>query len=171
MTLAPAPSGQSPLRFAAELLSIIVGDDSGSRLFWELVDPGHVEACELGFNEYDGAGTWLTYLSCGPEETTANLDRVQAIYDKVNAEGVTSVELETAKNKVLSRIVLRSERPMGRLSSLGGNWLYRKEYQSVEDDLEAVRRLTVHDLRDLLSVYPLALTTTVTIGPLTELSR
>jgi predicted Zn-dependent peptidase len=171
MALAPAPSAQSPLRFAAELLSIIVGDDSGSRLFWELVDPGLVEACELGFNEYDGAGTWLTYLSCGPEETANNLDRVQAIYDKVNAEGVTSVELETAKNKVLSRIVLRSERPMGRLSSLGGNWLYRKEYQSVEDDLEAVRRLTVHDLRDLLSVYPLAMTTIVTIGPLAELSR
>jgi len=171
MALAPAPSAQSPLRFAAELLSIIVGDDSGSRLFWELVDPGHVEACELGFNEYDGAGTWLTYLSCGPDETAKNLDRVRAIYDKVNAEGVTSVEMETAKNKVLSRIVLRSERPMGRLSSLGGNWLYRKEYQSVEDDLEVVRRLTVHDLRDLLSVYPLALTTTVTIGPLLELSR
>lgn len=171
MALAPAPSAQSPLRFAAELLSIIVGDDSGSRLFWELVDPGHVEACELGFNEYDGAGTWLTYLSCGPDETAENLDRVRAIYDKVNAEGVTSVELETAKNKVLSRIVLRSERPMGRLSSLGGNWLYRKEYQSVEDDLEAVRRLTVHDLRDLLSVYPLAHTTTVTIGPLAELPR
>ncbi|MDQ3332383.1 MAG: insulinase family protein, partial [Planctomycetota bacterium] len=139
--------------------------------FWELVDPGHVEACELGYNEYDGAGTWLTYLSCGPDETASNLERVQAIYDAVNREGVTSVELETAKNKVLSRIVLRSERPMGRLSSLGGNWLYRREYQSVEDDLETVRRLTVHDLRDLLSVYPLALTTIVTIGPLAALAR
>ncbi|HEX6986582.1 MAG TPA: pitrilysin family protein [Planctomycetaceae bacterium] len=169
MALAPAPPGQSHLRFAAELLSVVVGDDSGSRLFWELVDPGHVEACELGYNEYDGAGTWLTYLSCAPEDAAANLDRVRAIYDAVNREGVTTAELETAKNKVLSRIVLRSERPMGRLSSLGGNWIYRKEYRSVEDDLESVRRLTVHDLRDLLSVYPLALTTTVAIGPLEKL--
>ncbi|MGC1275102.1 MAG: pitrilysin family protein [Planctomycetaceae bacterium] len=169
MALAAAPPAQSAMRFAAELLTVIVGDDSGSRLFWELVDPGDVEACELGYNEYDGAGTWLTYLSGSPEDTAANLDRVRAIYDAVNREGVTAGELETAKNKVLSRIVLRSERPMGRLSSLGGNWLYRQEYRSVADDLDAVRRLTVHDLRDLLAAYPLALTTTVGIGPLDKL--
>lgn len=169
MSLAPAPPARNPLRFAAELLSVVVGDDSGSRLFWELVDPGHAEACELGYNEYDGAGTWLTYLSCAPEEVAPNLDRIRAIYDAVNREGITSTELETAKNKVLSRIVLRSERPMGRLSNLGGNWLYREEYRTIEDDLESVRRLTVHDLRDLLSVYPLALTTTVAIGPLEKL--
>lgn len=169
MALAPAPPAQSPFRFAAELLSVIVGDDSGSRLFWELVDPGHAEACELGFNEYDGAGTWLTYLSCQPEDAPENLDRVRAIYAAVNAEGVTTAELETAKNKVLSRIVLRSERPMGRLSSLGGNWLYRREYRTVEDDLADVRKLTVKDLRDLLAAYPLGLTTTVGIGPLDRL--
>ena len=169
MTLAAAPPAQSPLRFAADLLSVVVGDDSGSRLFWEVVDPGHAEACELGFIEYDGSGTWLTYLSCAPGETAPNLDRIRAIYETVNREGVSSSELETAKNKVLSRIVLRSERPMGRLSSLGGNWLYRQEYRSVEDDLAAVRRLTIHDLRDLLSVYPLGLTTKVTIGPLETL--
>lgn len=166
MALAPAPPAQSELRFAAELLSVIVGDDSGSRLFWDLVDPGHVEACELGYNEYDGAGTWLTYLSCQPEDVPANLGRVRAIYDAVNRDGVTATELETAKNKVLSRVVLRSERPMGRLSSLGGNWLYRREYRTVEDDLVAVRAVTLADLRDLLAAYPLALTTTVAIGPL-----
>lgn len=169
MALGPAPPSQSPHRFAAELTSVIVGDDSGSRLFWELVDPGHVEACELGYNEYDGAGTWLTYLSGDPQDTAANLDRIREIFETVNREGVTATELETAKNKVLSRIVLRSERPMGRLSSLGGNWIYRQEYRSVADDLDAVRRLTVHDLRDLLTAYPLGLTTIVGIGPLDAL--
>lgn len=169
MSLAPAPPAQSPHRFAAELLSVIVGDDSGSRLFWELVDPGHAEACELSYNEYDGAGIWLTYLSCRPEDVAANLDRVRAIYDAVNREGVTAAELETAKNKVLSRVVLRSERPMGRLSSLGGNWIYRREYRTVEDDLESIRRLNAEDLRGLLSQYSLALTTVVGIGPLASL--
>lgn len=170
MALAPAPPAQSPHRFAAELLSVIVGDDSGSRLFWELVDPGHAETCELGFNEYDGAGTWLTYLSCHPDEAAANLGRVRAIYDAVDEGGVTAAELETAKNKVLSRIVLRSERPMGRLSSLGGNWLYRREYRTVEDDLQAVRNVTVGDIQALLAAYPLGLTTVVGIGPLDKLA-
>ncbi len=55
-------------------------------------------------------------------------------------------ELEQAQNKVASRIVLRSERPMGRLSSLGSNWVYRGEYRSVQDDLDAFRKITADDV-------------------------
>ena len=49
MQMTPAPSAQNRLRFAAEILSVIVGDHSGSRLFWELVDPGLAEAADLDF--------------------------------------------------------------------------------------------------------------------------
>ncbi|MEX0700747.1 MAG: pitrilysin family protein [Planctomycetales bacterium] len=165
MQMAPAPAAADDRRFAAELLSVIVGDDSGSRLYWELVDPGHAESAELGYNEYDGAGTWLTYLGCDPEATAANLERIKSIYDAVNRDGATEVELEQAKNKLASRVVLRSERPMGRLSSLGSNWVYRREYRSVEDDLHTLRAITRDELRALLETYPLAQTTTVAIGP------
>lgn len=171
MTLSPAPPATSPLRFAAELISIIVGDDSGSRLFWELVDPGAAESCELGYNEYDGVGTWMTYLGCAPEQTETNRNQIQKVYDKVNESGITQAELATAQNKVASRIVLRSERPMGRLGSLGGNWLYREEYRAIEDDLAAVRGLTIANLQDCLSAYPLGMDTTVAIGPLTSLAN
>ncbi|HID24105.1 MAG TPA: hypothetical protein EYP14_17125 [Planctomycetaceae bacterium] len=78
-------------------------------------------------------------------------------------------ELNRAKNKVASRIVLRSERPMGRLSSLGGNWIYRGEYRSVDDDLQTVRSLTRDDIREVLEAYPLGWTTTAAVGPLERL--
>ena len=165
----PAPGNASPLRHAAELLSVIVGDDAGSRLFWELVDPGHCEACELGYTDFAGAGMFMTYLACDPDKTAENLVRVRNVFDGVNAAGVTAAELEQAKSKVASRIVLRSERPMGRLGSLGGNWQDRGEYKSVADDLADLRRLTVHDLRDLLTAFPLELRTVAAVGPLEEL--
>ncbi len=170
MQMSPAPAAHSDHRFAAEILSVIVGDDSGSRLFWNLVDPGHAEAAELGYNEYDGSGTYLTYLSCNPEATSENLKRIEDIYAEINQNGITEEELSQAKNKVASRIVLRSERPMGRLSSLGGNWVYRQEYRSVEDDLKTVQSLTTGDISKLLTVYPLGQLTTVTVGPLTSLN-
>lgn len=170
MQMAPAPAATDELRFAAELLSVIVGDDSGSRMYWEIVDPGHAEAAEIGYNEYDGSGTYLTYLSSSPDETGENLERISAIYDAVNREGVTEVELEQAKNKVASRIVLRSERPMGRLGSLGNNWVYRQEYRSVDDDLNTLQSISTADIRTLLEAYPLAQTTTVAIGPLESLN-
>lgn len=170
MQMTAAPDASNELRFAAELLAVIVGDESGSRLYWELVDPGHVEAAELGYNEYEGSGTYLTYVSCTPEQTAKTLEHIRGMYEAVNRDGVTEVELEQAKNKVASRIVLRSERPMGRLSSLGGNWVYRREYRSVEDDLLQVQSISTKDIRELLDVYPLGQTTTATVGPLESLN-
>ncbi len=170
MLAGDAPGAASPLRHAAELLSVIVGDDTGSRLFWELVDPGRCEACELSYTDFAGAGMYLTYLSCDPGRAAENVAAVRGVFDEVNARGVTAAELEQAKNKVASRIVLRSERPMGRLGSLGGNWQDRGEYRTVEEDLADLRRLTVHDLRDLLTTFPLEIATTVGVGPLETLA-
>ncbi len=85
------------------------------------------------------------------------------------AHGVTEDELIQAKNKVLARSVLRSERPMGRLASLGFHWMYRHAYLSVEDELEAFNRVTLADLRRLLADWPLWPLTIVSVGPTTEL--
>ncbi|MFY9253860.1 MAG: pitrilysin family protein [Fuerstiella sp.] len=170
MQMGQAPKGKDSLRFAAELLGIVVGDDSGSRLFWDVVDPGHADSAELSYNEYDGAGTWMTYLSCAPEDVAANIARMKTVFEEVNKNGITAEELEQAKNKVASRIVLRGERPMGRLSSLGSNWVYRKEYCSVADDLKTVRAVSLQDIDALLKQFPMRLITTVGVGPLQELS-
>ena len=167
--LAPAPSCTDPRRFAAELLTVIVGDDTNSRLYWELVDPGLAESAECGYYEFEGAGTFLTFLTGAPESTRENLDRISHIYETVNAQGVTADELEQAKNKIATRIVLRGERPMGRLSSLGGNWLVRREYRTIEDDLAIVSNVTLDDIRQLMNEFPLLQTTTVGVGPLSEL--
>ena len=169
MQMGVAPLASNPLRFAAELLAVIVGDDSGSRMFWDIVYPGYADAAELSYNEYDGAGTWMTYLSCHPEQTSQNLQKMQDIFDVVNNDGVTGEELEQARNKVASRIVLRGERPMGRLSSLGGNWVYRGEYCSVADDLDIIRNIGAGQIHLLLEQYPLNVNTIVGVGPLETL--
>lgn len=168
MQMGPAPNADDDTRYAAEVLALVVGDDSGSRLFWELVDPGLVEAADIGYAEYEGAGAWLTYLSCNPEDLEANLDRMQNVFDDVNANGITAEELMQAQNKIASRIVLKSERPMGRLTALGGNWVYRAEYCSVSDDLKTVRSVTLDDINSLLKQFPIRLNTTVGVGPCSE---
>jgi predicted Zn-dependent peptidase len=167
--MTPAPSAQNELRFAAEILTVIVGDDGGSRIYWELVDPGLVEFAELGYYDYDGAGLFTTWIGCQPDRTKDIIARIQGIYQQVNFDGVTTEELEQARNKVASRVVLRSERPMGRLSSLGGNWVSRQEYRSVADDLETLRSLTIEDIRRVLDEFPLGALTTSTVGPLKSL--
>lgn len=163
--LASAPAARDPLHYAAELLTVIVGDDQNSRLFWEIVDPGHAELADLSYNDFDDTGTFLFFLNSDPEEIEANLGRAARVFEQVNRNGVTEQELQQAQTKVASRIVLRGERPMGRLSSLGGNWVSRQEYRTIADDLRTVEAITLADIRRLLEQYPLSLITTIGVGP------
>ncbi len=165
------PPLESDDRYAAHLLSTILGDHTGSRLYWNLVDPGHADSAEMGYQDYNNAGVFYTFVSCTPEEAQANLGRVDETYKQVMAEGVTEAELTQAKNKVLARNVIRSERPMGRLMSLGFQWTYRHEYMSIESEIEHYSKVTVADIRSVLERYPLTPQTIVSVGPTTDLHQ
>ena len=166
-----APPLESPDRYAAQLLATAIGDHTGSRLYWALVDPGHADGAELSYQDYNQAGALFTFASCAPGEAQANLERVAEVYRAVARDGLSEEELTQAKNKVLSRSVLRSERPMGRLAPLGFLWTYRREYQSVADELDSIGRVTVADVRRVLDRWPLAPMTVVSVGPTTDVRQ
>jgi predicted Zn-dependent peptidase len=166
LQLSDAPASEDDGRYAAKLLATILGDDSGSRMYWELTDPGLAESASLGHYEYQGLGMFYTWLSCEPEQAEENLGRLEAIYRQAESTGVTPDELKQAKNKVKARVVLSSERPRSRLFNLGGNWLQRHEYRTVADDIDALDRVTSDDIRAVLKRYPLTAYSTITVGPL-----
>src|SRR4029079_4202331 len=168
--LAAGPGAIDPDRYAARLLSTIIGDDSGSRLFWELVDTGQAESASIGTQEYQGAGGYLTWLSCLPELAAENLERITEIVQESEASGVTEEELEQAKNKVCAQIVLHSERPTNRLFSVGNGWIQRRQYKTVREAVDAYRAVTRAHTPRVLKKYPLNRTATVAVGPLTELA-
>lgn len=169
LQLADGPPTEDADRYAAKLLATILGDDSGSRLYWELVDPGLVESASLGHYEYQGLGMLFTWLSCAPEDAAENFAILQRIYREAETGGVTEQELAQAASKVKARVVLGSERPRNRLFNVGGNWMQRREYRSVADDLATINSVTLDDVHAVLKKYPLSRATTATVGPLTEL--
>ena len=171
LQITAGPGAEDDDRYAAKLLGMVLGDDSGSRLYWELVDPGIAEHCSLSHGEHQGAGMMMTYLCCEPQQTAENLRRIQNVYRQVESNGVTLAELDQAKNKIRSRIVLSAERPRGRLFAVGNDWLYRREYEPIEAELSAVANITVDDLAAVLAKYPLTSPTTVSIGPLAKLEQ
>jgi len=168
LNMAPAPAAIDPQRFAAKLLAVIIGDDSGSRMFWEFVDPGIAEQASLSHYDYQDVGAYLSYISCDPERAEENLQQLTDLFRKIENDGITAAELDQAKRKTSARIVLGSERPRGRLFTVGSNWMQRQEHRTVLDDLNAIAAVTLDELHQLLHKYPLSQTTTVTIGPLTD---
>ncbi len=171
LEMADAPAATDPDRYAAKVLSVILGDDSGSRLYWKLVDPGLAENATLHYSGYHGAGAYITWLSCEPDQAADNLKAVLDVYRQAEAAGVTAGELAQAKSKIKSRIVLGSERPRGRLFVVGSHWTYRREYRSVRDDLAAVDAVSVEQIAELLRRYPLSRSTSFVVGPLREVAR
>jgi len=168
--LAAAPSATDDDRYAARLLTTIVGDDSGSRLFWELVDTGLAESASIGTQEYQGAGVYLTWLSCLPDQAAENLQRLAEVVGEVHDSGIAEEELVQAQNKLCAHIVLQSERPTNRMFAVGNAWLQRRQYKTVREAVEAYRSVTLDDIHRVLRKYPLTPSATVAIGPLTNLA-
>jgi predicted Zn-dependent peptidase len=160
------PAADDPDRYASRLLATILGDDSGSRLYWELVDPGLAEFAGIGTYEFQGTGIFMSYLCCAPEQAAENLERIRHVELEVERHGITASELELACNKICSQLVRQSERPSNRMFSLGNGWLQRHSYQTVQERLAAYQRVTLPMVHAALERYTLSRNTTVSIGPL-----
>jgi predicted Zn-dependent peptidase len=166
----PGPAADSPLRHAAGVMLTILGDDSGSRLYWDLVDPGLVDSAGSGLDAGDGAGAYFTSFSCEPDQATRNLAIVRRVLDSIQRDGVTAAELQQAKTKIQSHLVRASERSHRRMSDLGYAWTYLNRYRSVDDEINAYDAVTLDSIRQVLDRYPLTKVTTLALGPLASLT-
>ena len=158
-------SAQDPRRFAASLLGTIIGDDVGSRYFWELVDKALAEAATMQFGAMDGTGAFYSYFRCSSENLKKVIDTISSIFHNLCKNGINEDELRKAKNKVLSALVIKNELPMGRLVDLGFNWTYLGQYQTIQDDINAIHAVSVDDICTLIEELNPGDFTQLTIGP------
>ncbi len=163
--MSAAVAARDERRFAASLLGIIVGDDVGSRFFWELVDKALAETASMQFSAMDGTGVFHSYIRCSSENVDKVLATIDGIFDDLSKNGVTEEELRKAKNKTLSALVIKNELPMGRLVDLGFNWTYLEEHRKIEDDINAIKAVTVDDVGSLIKQFNLGEFTRFSIGP------
>jgi predicted Zn-dependent peptidase len=171
VAIGDAPPVESDCRYAALLLATILGDATGSRLYWALVDPGLADSADLSYHDFHGAGAFFTVLTCEPSEAEQNLGRIAAIYRAMKAERPTGEELVQAQNKVMGRLVLRNDRAFWRMMTIGSHWTGRREYLSVDDELDAISRVTLDDIREVLERWPPEMRTIVSVGPCTRIKQ
>lgn len=164
MAMTPGPSAQDPRRFAARVLSDVIGDSDGSRLYWALVDNAIAEDADFSFYPHDNCGSFFVSLTTSPDRTQQALDIALKELEKVKTD-LNDDEVERAKNKISSSIVLSGESPMGRMRSIGGMWIYNSEYRSLEQDMEMLNSITPDSLRELMKDFPFDPMTIATMGP------
>lgn len=147
------PSAQEMERYPMAILATILGDSSGSRMYWDLINTGLAESASADNDERDGVGCFSAYLSSSPE----NIDSVVSIAKGILATPLefSDEDLDRAKAKVMSRIVLDGELPMGRLMALGLEWNYRRESTPLQTVIERVKGITRSDIEAVVERFTL----------------
>ena len=107
--------------------------------------------------------------SCDPEDAAENLTIVRQVLSDVQAGGITDEELLQAKNKIASRVVRYSERPMGRMRTIAGSWMYTGEYSDPDIELARFDAVSQTSIREYLDKYPVDRLTVIGYGPATTL--
>ena len=166
--LTPGPARSDPDRFAARVLATILGDDSGSRMYWEFIDSGIAESAGMGNYEYQNGGLMMTVVYCAPETAQDNLNRLNRLQSEAR-KGITQKELDLAKSKIASHIILASERTESRMFSIGSQWLAEMEYQTVAEIADKYQRVTLDEVNAVLEKYDLNKNMTLVVGPCQDL--
>jgi predicted Zn-dependent peptidase len=167
--MSAAPACQSEDRFAAELLSAIVGDDTGSRLYYALIEPGIADEASTSYSSMDRAGGFLTFVSADADKAARAVEIASGVLDQFEADGPTDAELEAARNKIAASATLHGEVPMGRLTVVGFDWVYRRAYEPLGDKIDRILAVTRDEVHRLARECGLSRTSVVALGPLEKL--
>jgi predicted Zn-dependent peptidase len=161
--VARAPAYDDDRRYAASMLADIYGSPDNSRLHWALIETGIAEDAQAAYDRRDGTGEYFVFAAGEP-------DRVDQIWGVVEREAdalvdsLTDDDLERLRAKTATGATLSAERPNDMMHRIGRRWTYLRSYSSLEDELARINRVTLDDLRDVASAFPLK---PITIGRLT----
>ena len=165
----PTVDVKDPDYYAAMLGGSILGDTDGSRLYWNVYQRGMAESASAGIWAMEGTGIMLMDANTTPEDAPRVLKVLRAELDNLLDEGVFEDELQRAKDKWISSIVLSSESTFSRMRSLASDWITEGRLVSVEEEIERVEKITVDDVMRALRRFPMRDKQVLTaLGPLSE---
>lgn len=166
--MAPGPAATDEDRHAAMLASYLLGDTTGSRFYHELVETALADEAHMTCSPMDGTGVMMTFISCSPENTAPACERAAAVIDAFLADGPADDELLAAKNKMATGATIKTEQPLGRLPSLGLDWVYRSRYEPVASQIERIYAVTADEVLRVARDCRLTAPTALFLGPLAE---
>lgn len=162
---APGPEPEGREFYIAKILAALVGDESGSRFYWELSDPGLAEIAQFSYADYSELGAFTASFACAPEEEKQCLDIVKNIYADIALNGFNNKELELCRQRELARMVVHEEKIASRMFTIAGDWCARKQYLSFEQEIEIIKSITLDEINALARKFPLTPAVRYAVGP------
>lgn len=145
----PTVSLNSPDYPALRVYAKVLGGGMSSRLFQEVREKrGLAYELSTSVTTYDEMGMIEIYSAASPEKT-ADLSRVVCEQIASMADGITDAELERAKRLLRTEIIMDSLLPEDLASEMGAQLLYCGNFQTPEEEIEDVYKVTKEDVQKL----------------------
>lgn len=143
----PAPAVAEGDRFPLEVVNMILGGGSGSRLFRSIREErGLAYAISSSTNYYSDTGAWLVYAGAAPESVETILDLMQEELSRLKEDGVTQGELSLAKAKLKGNLILAMEANNYLMTRLGTAAVKNGELLSPDEVLARLKAVSKRDI-------------------------
>ena len=152
--MAPAPSLRDKERYAFGVLCSVIGDVSGSRLYFDVVEPGLAESATMEHDEREDSGCVALYSTTSLELANKVADKMRALLK--NPLDFSEEEVERAKKKIRVRLVQGNEVPLGRLIGFGSDYLAFGVPISIQEHLDSFQAISKKDIAKALETFPLS---------------
>lgn len=163
----PGVSVQDDDLYAAYLALMVLGDGTGSRLFWNIYQKGLAETAVASLSPMDGTGMCVAFVSTTPDHAPGVLELLRAELKSLQADGIHEDELRRAKDKLVSRTVLDGDSAFSRMQDLAYTWAAKAEVRSIQDEIAEIEKVTLEDVRRVLNRFPVTENQVLTTyGPL-----
>lgn len=152
--MAAGPSIDDERRYAAVLLSQVLGASDNSRFHWALIETGLAEEAQAGYDPHDGAGDYLVFAAGDP----SRLDEIWSVMQREIenlARSVTQDDLERLRTKLATAVTIGGERPADRMQRIGRLWTYLARHTTLEEELDRINRVTLDEVREVAAAFPL----------------
>ncbi len=153
LMLTPGPAAQDDRRYAATLLTQILGAADNSRFHWALIENGLAEEAQAGFEAHDGVGEFYVYASGDPDR----IEEIESVVDReirTLMDTLTEDDLERLRGKFATNFTIGAERPGDRMQRIGRRWMLLGEHRSLEEELAIIRSVTLDDVRAVYEAFP-----------------
>lgn len=141
-------------RFAASLLTSILGDGNSSRL-WQNIREKRGLAYSVGANSdsFDDCGIFSIYAGTSPEKLAEVIDLSIAEMKKIKRKGVTEDELNLAKEQTIASILLSLESTAARAENLAHNELVHARQIPVEETLKKLEAVQTEEIKAIANEF------------------
>lgn len=132
------------------LNNLLGGDGMNSRLNLSIRERnGLVYSIESNYNAYSDTGLWYVYFSCDPEYVQRVLRLVRKELDKLRTEPLGRIQLQQAKQQLISRLVMSEESRTSLMLALGTSLFDYGRIDTLPELIARFEEVTASELQQI----------------------